>query len=43
MFWNIEWRKWKFDRGEKSKEKSKVKIEIREKENNTGRRKKEEK
>ena len=36
MFWNMEWTKWKFGRGEKSK----VKIEIRQKENNTGRRKK---
>ena len=35
MFWNMERRKWKFDRGEKSKEKSKVKIEIREKGSNT--------
>ena len=31
MFWNMEWTKWKFGRGEKSK----VKIEIREKGSNT--------
>ena len=31
MFWNMEWTKWKFGRGEKSK----VKIEIKEKGNNT--------